>query len=53
MRNKKLPWLGVMVAVMLAMMTLPAFAAGEASEGPSMYGTFWALVPPWWPSFWL
>ena len=46
MKNKRLPWRGLMVAVMLALMTVPAFAAGEASEGPSMFGTFWALVPP-------
>ena len=46
MRNKRLPWRGLMVAMMLALMTVPAFAAGEAAEGPSMYGTFWALVPP-------
>ena len=35
-----------MVAAVLALMTVPAFAAGEAAEGPSMYGSFWALVPP-------
>ena len=46
MKNKRLPWRSLMVAVMLALMTVPAFAAGEASEGPSMFGTFWALVPP-------
>ena len=28
------------------MMIVPAFAAGEAAEGPSMFGTFWALIPP-------
>jgi len=46
MRNKRLPWRGLMVAAVLAMMTVPAFAAGEAAEGPSMFGTFWALIPP-------
>ena len=46
MRSKKNLWRSLMVAAMLAMMTVPAFAAGEAAEGPSMYGTFWALIPP-------
>jgi len=46
MRNKRLPWRGLMVAAVLAMMTVPAFATGEAAEGPSMFGTFWALIPP-------
>jgi len=46
MRNKTLAWRGLMVAAVLAMTIVPAFAAGEAAEGPSMYGTFWALVPP-------
>jgi len=46
MRSKKNLWRSLTVAAMLAMMTVPAFAAGEAAEGPSMYGTFWALIPP-------
>ena len=36
----------IMVALALCLMTIPAFAAGEEAAGPSMYGTFWALVPP-------
>ena len=46
MRSKKNLWHVLMVVTVMAMMTVPAFAAGEAAEGPSMYGTFWALVPP-------
>ena len=46
MRSKKNLWHVLMVVTVMAMMTAPAFAAGEAAEGPSMYGTFWALVPP-------
>ena len=46
MRNKKNLWHILVVVTIMAMMTVPAFAAGEAAEGPSMYGTFWALVPP-------
>ena len=46
MRNNRISWRGFMVAAVLALMTVPAFAAGEAAEGPSMYGSFWALVPP-------
>ncbi|MBQ8800995.1 MAG: Na+/H+ antiporter NhaC family protein [Clostridium sp.] len=46
MRSKKNLWHILVVVTIMAMMTVPAFAAGEAAEGPSMYGTFWALVPP-------
>ena len=46
MRNNRISWRGLMVAAVLALMIVPAFAAGEAAEGPSMYGSFWALVPP-------
>jgi len=46
MRNKSIFWRGILAAGIVAMMTVPAFAAGEAAEGPAMYGTVWALVPP-------
>ena len=46
MRSKKNLWHILVVVTIMAMMTVPASAAGEAAEGPSMYGTFWALVPP-------
>ena len=39
-------WRRVLLLVAaIAMLTVPALAAGEEA-GPSMYGTFWALVPP-------
>ena len=46
MRNHKLTRYGLLAAMIVAMMTVPAFAAEEAAEGPSMFGTFWALIPP-------
>ena len=34
-------------ALLIALsLCLTSFAAGEAAEGPALYGTFWALVPP-------
>ena len=46
MTSKKLLRHGLLVTAILTMMIVPAFAAGEAAEGPSMFGTFWALIPP-------
>ena len=46
MRSKKILGFGLTAAAVAAMMAVPAFAAGEAAEGPAMYGTFWALIPP-------
>ncbi|MBQ7777965.1 MAG: Na+/H+ antiporter NhaC family protein [Oscillibacter sp.] len=44
-RNNR--WRGILLAVMAAaVLTVPALAAGEAEAGPSMYGTFWAMIPP-------
>ena len=33
-------------ALMLMVMTITCFAAPDVVEGPKMYATFWALVPP-------
>ncbi len=33
-------------AFMMLVLTITCFAAGEVAEGPKMYATFWALVPP-------
>ena len=48
MRNLKrrlLPLLAV-VLLLCSAMTVTAFAAGDEAAAPSMYGTFWALIPP-------
>ena len=42
-------WTGVLLVIAVSLLlTFPALAAGEeaAASGSSMYGTFWALVPP-------
>ena len=48
MRNfKKNVWKIIpMVLVLVMMMSMTAFAAEEAEYVPSMYATFWSLVPP-------
>jgi len=46
MRNRSIFWRSMAAATVVAMMAVPAFAAGESVEGPSVYGTFWALIPP-------
>ena len=47
MKKTRNHWRGILLAVMaVAVLTVPALAAGEAEAGPSMYGTFWAMVPP-------
>jgi len=38
---------GILLAVTAAaMLMVPAFAAGEEATAPSVFGTFWALIPP-------
>ena len=42
-------WTGVLLVIAVSLLlTFPALAAGEeaAASGSSLYGTFWALVPP-------
>ena len=47
MKKTRNHWRGMLLAVMaVAVLTVPALAAGEAEAGPSMYGTFWAMIPP-------
>ena len=48
MRNfKKHVWKAIpMILVLVMMMSMTAFAAEEAEYVPSMYATFWSLVPP-------
>ena len=46
MRNKSILGRCMMAAAVVAAMTVPAFASGESAEGPAMFGTFWALIPP-------
>ena len=44
MRRRILP---VILALFLCgALCVTAFAAGDGTTGPSMYGTFWALIPP-------
>ena len=44
-RNRILCVILLAVAV-CALLAVSVFAAGEDSEGPGMYGTAWAIVPP-------
>ena len=48
MRNLRRRALPVMAIVLLlcGALTVTAFATGEEAAGPSMYGTFWAMIPP-------
>lgn len=48
MRNlKKHVWKAIpMILVLVMMMSMTVFAAEEAEYVPSMYATFWSLVPP-------
>jgi len=48
MRNfKKHIWKAIpMILVLVMMMSMTAFAAEEAEYVPTMYATFWSLVPP-------
>ena len=45
LRRRLLPLLAV-VLLLCSAMTVTAFAAGDEAAAPSMYGTFWALIPP-------
>ena len=44
MKNSKKVF--AVAALMLMVMTITCFAAPDMVEGPKMYATFWALVPP-------
>ena len=48
MKNLKRRFLPLLAMVLLlcSAMTVTAFAAGDEAAAPSMYGTFWALIPP-------
>jgi len=48
MRNQRnFRWRSVLLAVSaIAVLMVPAFASGEAESAPGVYGTFWALIPP-------
>ena len=46
-RNHRLLRVAMLTALAAALLCVPAFAAEEGAEAvSSMYGTFWALVPP-------
>ena len=45
LRRRALPVMAIMLLLCSAL-TVTAFAAGEEAAGPSMYGTFWAMIPP-------
>ena len=45
LRRRALP-AAAMVLLLCSVMTVTAFATGEEAVGPSMYGTFWAMIPP-------
>ncbi len=44
--KKSLAFVGIMTMILLLMTAIVCFAAPDAPEGPKMYATFWALVPP-------
>ena len=44
-RRRALPVMAIML-LLCGALTVTAFAAGEEAAGPSMYGTFWAMIPP-------
>ena len=47
LRNHRLLRVAMLTALAAALLCVPAFAAEEGAEAVnSMYGTFWALVPP-------
>ncbi len=47
LRNHRLLRVAALVALAVLLLCVPAFAAEEGAEAVnSMYGTFWALVPP-------
>ncbi|MCQ2447444.1 MAG: Na+/H+ antiporter NhaC family protein [Oscillibacter sp.] len=46
MRNNRLTRVALMIVAAISLLTITAFAAEEGAEVNSMYGTFWALVPP-------
>ena len=47
MRNTRVSRRSLLLLIAaMAMLTVSAFAAGEGAEAPSMFGTFWALIPP-------
>ena len=44
--KKSLAFVGIITMILLLMTAIVCFAAPDAPEGPKMYATFWALVPP-------
>ena len=47
LRNHRLLRVAALAALAVLLLCVPAFAAEEGAEAVnSMYGTFWALVPP-------
>ena len=47
--NQKKSWSGIVMAILvvaLVVMSAAACLRAPAAEGPNLYGTFWALVPP-------
>ena len=36
----------LMIVLLCSALTVTAFATGEEAAGPTMYGTFWAMIPP-------
>ncbi len=47
MKNRSNRWRSIILLILAtAAMAVPVLAAGEAGDGPSMYGTFWAMLPP-------
>ena len=45
LRRRILP-VAVIVLLLCSALTVTAFATGEEAAGPTMYGTFWAMIPP-------
>ena len=47
MKNRRILRIAMMILAVVGLLTVTAFAAEEGAEAVnSMYGTFWALVPP-------
>ena len=47
MKKRSNRWRSLLLLVLATLaMAMPVLAAGEGGDGPSMYGTFWAMLPP-------
>ena len=47
MKKRSTKWRSLLLLVLATLaMAMPVLAAGEGGDGPSMYGTFWAMLPP-------